>query len=119
MIFAWSDLLGTLIFLVFLLYVQVSQKREARETDDANVTVSDYTVRVEGLPKDCFNREELQHHFQTKNNFGKVVDVAICYNDTGIIRKYLQKSTAMEKHQKALILEEKPKKMASLEKKVA
>ena len=51
MIFAWSDLTGTLIFLVFLIYVKVSQKREAQATDDANVTVSDYTILVEGLPR--------------------------------------------------------------------
>lgn len=119
MIFAWSDLLGTLIFLLFLYYVAISQEKEAIATDDANTTIADYTICVKGLPRDCYNREELQNHFQKKLGYGQVVDVAICYNDTGIIRKYLEKSAAMENYQRAIVKEEKEKKLKSLEKKRA
>eukprot|EP01083_Nonionella_stella_P011988 34018_1 len=116
-VFAWSDLIGTLIFLVFLIYVRFNNKKEAQATDEANTTVSDYTVCITGLPKDCYNREELQHHFQNKNDYGQVVDVAICYNDTGIIKKYIEKSSVMERYQSAIKKEEKKKKITALEKK--
>ena len=117
-VFGWSDLIGTVTFLLFLIYVNNNQEKEAKATDDANITISDYTVRVKGIPKECYNREEIQHHFQKKNDYGQVVDVAICYNDTGIIRKYIEKSEVMEKHQSAIKKEEKAKKIEAIQKKI-
>lgn len=117
-VFGWSDLIGVISFLLFLVYVDAKLQKEAIATDDANITVSDYTIQVTGLPKECYNREEIQHHFQKKNDYGQVVDVAICYNDTGIIRRYMDKCEVMEKYQSAIKKESKRKKIESLKKKI-
>lgn len=74
-VFAWSDLLATLVFIIFLTKVKASQAVEARIADDSQTTVADFSVRVTHLPKHFYNREELQAFFT--QNWGKVVDVAM------------------------------------------
>ena len=74
-VFGIFDLLSVIIFLLFLRTVKIQQNKIVKEADDSVISAADYTVRVSDLPRDTFNREELQYFFQT--NFGDVADVAM------------------------------------------
>lgn len=65
-----ADFVGTLVFFGFFLYMRGRVRRLAQRIDDDNITPSDYTVWVSGVPRDTTELEIATHMSEL---FGLVV----------------------------------------------
>ena len=115
-VFGILDLVGVIILFLFIQITKTRQQQIANAADDAVITAADYTVHVTGLPNSLYNREELQTFFERR--WGKVADIALCYNNSDIVHKYIQKSSIVNDMKRAQKIEDAAK-YEKLEKKMS
>jgi len=83
-----TDLTGVLIFLFFIHMLDIYQQEQTEKYNKEVLTIVRYSIKVTEIPEDCFDRREIKKFFQ---RFGKVVDVAIAYNDGDVVELYKQR----------------------------
>ncbi|CAE6918130.1 unnamed protein product, partial [Symbiodinium natans] len=109
------DFLQSLIALVFIVFFRVYKIPKAvRIQDEANITASDYAVRVSGLPRKLDEKDHpqyedlLQQHFENIlatecgiSEPGKVAEVTLIREYDGCISLFLQQGNLLEEMHEA------------------
>lgn len=90
------DVLGTILFLVVMVFFQRRQKAIVRAVDEDSIEISDYSVTVKGLPEDATDKEEVRCFFELK--FGKVVDAVLAKNDGVLVTLYKKRGELAMRH---------------------
>ena len=90
------DVLGTILFLVVMVFFQRRQKAIVRAVDEDSIEISDYSVTVRGLPEDATDKEEVRCFFELK--FGKVVDAVLAKNDGVLVTLYKKRGELAMRH---------------------
>jgi len=91
------------------MHPQIKQEQEAKAYETDILTITHYTVKVDDIPRDCFDRHEMKNFFK---RFGTVVDVAIAYNDGDRVLAY----KARGRIRKEMVAAKQGKRLYQLEK---
>ena len=93
--YALLDATGTVLVIVAWLWLQLFQKNEAINLNRSTVTASDYTLRVQNLPRDS-TEAELAAHFSGVTE-DAVAAVHIAYRNGKEIKQYFKRGKLMRK----------------------
>lgn len=111
---SWDALCALIFWLVMLMLKRNLDKIETDYNTQA-ITVRRFSVMVTNVPPLCFSRDEYAQYFTEL--FGVVTDVSICFNDSDLVEKYLQRA-ALKKRLQTSILQKKTEETESFTKKL-
>jgi hypothetical protein len=115
LIMSLSDLFYSMVFIIFLYWLEYQHKREAQLYSYEMSTVSQYAVAVHNLPKNSLDRTYLRKFF---SRYGAVVDVSIAYNNYPLIKLYQKRGELRKALIAAELLNQKKSKVKKLTKKI-
>jgi hypothetical protein len=114
-----SDLIITALFIAFILYYRIRSILIIRSNFNTNIILSDFSLRVNGIPKDKDLRDDdIYKHF---SKFGKVheasltrinYDILDLYKKRADLLKQLRIQQAIDKAKKKTVASKKTQKLA-------
>ena len=93
--YAFLDMIGTILVIIGLKWLQIFEKGEEAHLNRSTVTASDYTLRIDNIPKDT-NEAELAVHF-AKISGEAVAEVHLAYENANEIKEYFKRGKLMQK----------------------
>lgn len=89
-VLAIADCAITLVFIFATWRLKIFQEKAIVAIDEDTITASDYSVLVEGIPKDATDPDEIRAFF---SRYGEVADVAIGLNNGRLIDLFQKRGT--------------------------
>ena len=103
--FGLLDAWVVLISLIAFWWMRAYMNKEVATYRDESTTVNRFTVRISGLPDYFHDRIELADHLQVL--FGRIFDIVLAYNDTGIGDLYIKRGQLKVKMKSRFELQDK------------
>jgi len=95
LIYAFLDTFSTILVILGWKWIQAFERSENIFLNRSTVTASDYTIRIDRIPKDA-TEAELAAHF-ARISSGAVAEVHLAYKNAKEIRAYFKRGKIMQK----------------------
>ena len=84
-----ADAIYTVLFILFIVFLQIKSNLTVHKSFQKNVTLADYSIEVKGLPEDGCDKETLKEHFM---QFGPVHEVFLARKYDGLLKAYRERA---------------------------
>lgn len=90
-VWAIVDFICIFGFGIFLFLTERRIVKKSLDADDKTTSAADYAIIVENLPEnvDTISAQQMKNFFE---EWGRIINVSICYNDGDLIEMYLEKA---------------------------